>query len=215
MSRTESTMVQLGTIAPAFELVDALTGKAMGRDDVSALSWNDNLSDVVNLSTHGEPAKKHGLLIMFVCVHCPYVKHVEEELARIGRDYFNVGNGPIAIAAIQSNDVSQYPEDGPEAMREQAERLGWRFPYLLDEDQEVARSYGAACTPDFFLFDAEMRLVYRGQLDDSRPRRRDFGNDDPVTGRDLRAAMDAVISGKRPNPEQRSSIGCNIKWRQA
>ncbi len=151
---------------------------------------------------------------MFVCVHCPYVKHVEQELARIGEDYFNDGNGPIAIAAIQSNDISAYPEDGPDGMREQAKRLGWRFPYLLDDTQEVARSYGAACTPDFFLFDAEMKLVYRGQLDASRPRRGDSGNDIPVTGEDLRAAMDAVIAGKRPDPNQRTSIGCNIKWRQ-
>lgn len=215
MSRTESMMVRLGTIAPAFELLNVITGEAMSRDDVFALSWDDNLTDGVNLSTHGGPAKKHGLLVMFICVHCPYVKHVEEEIARIGRDYFDNGLGPIAIAAIQSNDVDQFPEDGPEAMREQATRLGWQFPYLLDQTQEVARAYEAACTPDFFLFDAEMRLVYRGQLDDSRPRRKDFGNDVPVTGRDLRAAMDAVIDGKRPEPEQRSSIGCNIKWRQA
>jgi hypothetical protein len=214
MSRTESTMVQLGTIAPAFELQDVVTGKALSRDDIFAMSWDEDLTDAVNLSTHGGPSRKHGLLLMFVCVHCPYVKHVEEELARIGRDYFD-GKGPIAIAAIQSNDVEQYPEDDPEAMREQATRLGWKFPYLLDQTQEVAREYGAACTPDFFLFNAEMRLVYRGQLDDSRPRRKDFGNDEPVTGKDLRAALDSVIAGKRPDPEQRSSIGCNIKWRQA
>jgi hypothetical protein len=214
MSRTESAMIQLGTIAPPFELVDVLTGKAMGRDDVFALSWDDNLSDAVNLSTQGGPAKKHGLLVMFICVHCPFVKHVEAELANIARDYFgDNGNGPIAIAAIQSNDIEQYPEDGPDNMREQAARLGWHFPYLLDSTQEVARAYEAACTPDFFLFDAGMRLVYRGQLDDSRPRRKDFGNDEPVTGRDLRAALDAVLAGKCPDPEQRNSIGCNIKWR--
>ncbi|HEY5212197.1 MAG TPA: thioredoxin family protein, partial [Acidobacteriaceae bacterium] len=165
--------------------------------------------------THGGSALKHGLLVMFVCVHCPYVKHVEEELARIGHDYFANGRGPIAIAAIQSNDIAAYPEDGPDSMREQATRLGWSFPYLLDETQEVAHAYAAACTPDFFLFDAEMRLVYRGQLDSSRPRRKDFGNDEPVTGKDLRAAMDAVIAGRHPDPEQRSSIGCNIKWRQS
>ena len=214
MSRTESKMVELGTIAPAFELVDVVSGKAMSRDDVFALSWDENLPDRVNTATHGGPAKKHGLLVMFVCVHCPYVKHVEEELGGWGRDYFADGEGPIAIAAIQSNDVVAYPADGPEGMKEQAERLGWRFPYLLDDTQEVARSYGAACTPDFFLFDAEMRLVYRGQLDGSRPRRGDAGNDDPVTGEDLRAAMDAVIAGKRPVPEQRGSIGCNIKYRE-
>jgi thioredoxin-related protein len=215
MARTESTMVELGTIAPPFELVDVLSGKAMSRDDVFALCWEDTASDAVNTATHGGPKKKHGLLIMFVCVHCPYVKHVEQELARIGRDYLGPnGDGPIAIAAIQSNDVQQYPEDGPDGMREQAKRLGWTFPYLLDETQEVARSYGAACTPDFFLFDGEMRLVYRGQLDASRPRRGDFGNDEPVTGVDLRTAMDAVVNGKRPDPNQRGSIGCNIKWRE-
>jgi thiol-disulfide isomerase/thioredoxin len=197
MSRTESMMVELGTVAPAFELTDVVSGKAMSRDDVFALGG------------------KRGLLVMFVCVHCPYVKHVEEELGRIGLDYFGAGGGgPIAIAAIQSNDIEQYPEDGPESMREQAARLGWGFPYLLDETQEVARAYGAACTPDFFLFDGEMRLVYRGQLDDSRPRRKDFGNYIPVTGKDLRAAMDAVIAGRQPEAEQRSSIGCNIKYRE-
>jgi hypothetical protein len=197
MSRTESSMVRLGTIAPDFELVDVTTGKAMNRDEVPG------------------GRKKSGLLIMFICVHCPYVRHVEEELARIGKDYFgHSGEGPIAIAAIQSNDIEQYPEDGPEPMREQAARLGWRFPYLLDPTQEVARSYEAACTPDFFLFDAELHLVYRGQLDSSRPRRKDFGNDEPVTGRDLRVAMDALIAGRQPGQEQRSSIGCNIKWRE-
>jgi hypothetical protein len=153
---------------------------------------------------------------MFVCVHCPYVKHVEKELARIGKDYYGEsGGGPIAIAAIQSNDIDQYPEDGPEFMREQAARLDWRFPYLLDATQEVARSYEAACTPDFFLFDAEMRLAYRGQLDSSRPRRKDFGNDEPVSGKDLRAALDALIYGQKPSNDQRSSIGCNIKWRDS
>jgi hypothetical protein len=197
MSRTESLMVGLGTTAPDFQLVNVMTGNTMNLDEVRG------------------PGKKSGLLIMFVCVHCPYVKHVEVELARIGVDYFGQSEGPIAIAAIQSNDVEQYPEDGPEPMREQANRLGWRFPYLLDAAQEVARSYEAACTPDFFLFDAEMRLAYRGQLDSSRPRRKDFGNDEPVTGKDLRAAMDALIAGRQPDQEQRSSIGCNIKWREA
>lgn len=203
MSRTQSLMVQLGTIAPLFQLIDVLSDKPMTRDDVFALGSNGSTN-------------KHGLLIMFICVHCPYVKHIEKELARIGHDYFGVdGSGPIAIAAIQSNDISQYPEDGPEQMRDQATRLGWKFPYLLDQTQEVAQAYEAACTPDFFLFDAAMRLVYRGQLDDSRPRRGDFGNDEPVTGIDLRAAMDALIAGKLPDLSQRSSIGCNIKWRDA
>ena len=190
MSRTESAMVELGTVAPAFELRDVVTGKAVGRDDVAE--------------------DMNGMLVMFVCVHCPYVKHVEAELARIGADYA----GKIGIAAISSNDVMAYPEDGPEEMKAQASRLGFEFPYLFDETQEVARAYEAACTPDFFLFDAQMKLVYRGQLDDSRPRRGDFGNDVPVTGKDLRAAMDAVIAGKRPETNQRTSLGCNIKWRE-
>jgi len=189
-------MVTLGTVAPAFELVDVVSGKAVGRDDVFA---------------GADAAGRHGLLVMFICVHCPYVKHVEEELARIGRDY----EGKIGIAAISSNDIAAYPQDGPEEMKAQALRLGFRFPYLLDDTQEIARAYEAACTPDLFLFDGEMKLVYRGQLDDSRPRRGDFGNDLPVTGKDLRAAMDAVIAGKQPDPNQRFAVGCNIKWKDA
>ncbi len=211
MSKVQSTMVALGSTAPAFELVDVVSGKALGRDDVFAMSWDDDRSDVENEMTGGgaSPTGRHGLLVMFLCVHCPYVKHVEEELARIGRDY----EGKIAIAAISSNDVETHPQDAPEEMKKQAERLGFRFPYLYDETQEVARAYDAACTPDFFLFDAGMTLVYRGQLDDSRPRRRDSGNDLPVTGKDLRTAMDAVIAGKRPDTNQKFSIGCNIKWK--
>ena len=196
MSRTQSAMVTLGTVAPAFELADVVSGKAVGRDDVFA---------------GADAAGRHGLLVMFICVHCPYVKHVEEELARIGRDY----EGKIGIAAISSNDIAAYPQDGPEEMKAQALRLGFRFPYLLDDTQEIARAYEAACTPDLFLFDGEMKLVYRGQLDDSRPRRGDFGNDLPVTGKDLRAAMDAVIAGKQPDPNQRFAVGCNIKWKDA
>ncbi len=188
MSKTESAMVELGTVAPAFELPEVVTGKAVGRDDVA----------------------KNGLLVMFICVHCPYVKHVEAELARIGADY----EGKIGIAAISSNDVAAYPQDAPEEMKAQAQRLGFHFPYLFDESQEVARAYDAACTPDFYLFDREMKLVYHGQLDDSRPRRGDAGNDIPVTGRDLRKALDEVIAGKRPDTNQRTSLGCNIKWRQ-
>ncbi len=212
MSRTQSAMVELGTVAPAFELMDVVSGRAVGRDDVLALAWDDDRSDQANLMPGGGASKngRHGLLVMFVCVHCPYVKHVEQELARIGRDYA----GRIAMVAISSNDVEAYPQDGPERMKEQAERLGWRFPYLFDESQEVGRSYGAACTPDFFLFDAEMKLVYRGQLDRSRPRRGDLGNDEPVTGADLRRAMDDVTAGRRPDPNQRTSVGCNIKWKE-
>ncbi len=205
-------MVELGSEAPPFELIDVVSGRPFGRDDVAALAWDDGVTDQTNLMTGGGTSKigRHGLLVMFLCVHCPYVKHVEEELARIGRDY----EGRIAIAAISSNDVTAYPQDSPEEMKKQAERLGFRFPYLYDETQDVARSYNAACTPDFFLFNAEMRLVYRGQLDDSRPRRGDSGNDVPVTGKDLRAAMDAVIAGRRPDTNQRTSLGCNIKWRE-
>jgi thiol-disulfide isomerase/thioredoxin len=191
MSKTESSMMELGLDAPAFELEDVVTGRAVGRDDVA------------------DGAR--GLLVMFLCVHCPYVKHVEQELARISKDY----EGRIAIAAISSNDVATHPEDSPEQMKAQALRLGFRFPYLYDETQEVAREYHAACTPDFFLYDADKKLVYRGQLDDSRPQRPSGGgNDIPVTGKDLRAAMDAVVAGKRPDTNQRSSIGCNIKWRE-
>src|ERR1700677_675696 len=206
MSKMQSTMVALGSVAPAFELVDVVSGKAVGRDDVFATASDDARADSASCSTTG----CHGLLVMFVCVHCPYVKHVEEELARIGRDY----EGKVAIVAVSSNDVEAFPQDGPEEMKRQAERLGWRFPYLFDETQEVARAYDAACTPDFFLFDGEMKLVYRGQLDDSRPRRGDAGNDVPVTGKDLRAAMDAVIAGKRPDTNQRFAVGCNIKWKE-
>jgi len=198
MSRVESLMVELGTVAPPFELLDVVSGKTLSRDAIFA---------------PGGRAKK-GLLVMFVCVHCPYVKHLEAELGKIGRDYHGTnGEGPIAVAAIQSNDIEQYPDDGPDGMREQAARLGWTFPYLLDETQEIARAYEATCTPDFFLFDAELKLVYRGQLDDSRPMRKDFGNNLPVTGKDLRAALDAVVAGTLPAVEQRSSIGCNIKYR--
>ena len=205
MSKTQSTMVALGSVAPAFELVDVVSGKAVGRDDVFATASEDARADAANCSTTG----CHGLLVMFVCVHCPYVKYVEEELARISKDY----EGRIGMVAISSNDVEAYPQDGPEEMKKQALRLGWRFPYLFDETQEGARAYDAACTPDFFLFDGGMKLVYRGQLDESRPRRGDAGNDVPVTGRDLRAAMDAVIAGKRPDTNQRTSLGCSIKWK--
>ena len=177
-------MVELGTVAPAFELADVVTGGAVGRDDVAA--------------------NGRGLLVMFICVHCPYVKHVEQELARIGVDYA----GKIAIAAISANDVASHPEDSPENMKAQAERLGFRFPYLYDETQDVARAYSAACTPDTFVFDGERRLVYRGQLDDSRPK-----NDRPVTAADVRAAVDAVLAGRPVNSDQRPSIGCGIKWR--
>jgi peroxiredoxin len=197
MSKTQSAMVELGTVAPAFELMDVVSGEAVGRDDVFA---------------GADASGRHGLLVMFICVHCPYVVHVEKELARIGADY----EGKIGAVAISSNDIEAYPDDGPESMKAQAERLGFRFPYLFDETQEVARAYDAACTPDVFLFDGEMKLVYRGQLDDSRPQRPSGGgNDIPVTGSDLRKAMDDVIAGKRPDTNQRFSVGCNIKWKSS
>lgn len=207
---TQSGMMELGTVAPAFELLDVVSGRAIGRDDVVALAVGDNASEGavregLNATGHG----KRGLLVMFLCVHCPYVKHIEAELARIGKDYA----GKIGMAAISSNDVGAYPEDGPEEMKKQAERLGFAFPYLYDESQEVARAYGAVCTPELYLFDQELKLVYRGQLDESRPRRGTAGNDIPVTGKDLRTAMDAVIRGARPDTNQKASIGCSIKWR--
>ncbi|MGA9162015.1 MAG: thioredoxin family protein [Actinomycetota bacterium] len=177
-------MLPLGTEAPGFELPDVTTGR------------------IVSLTDH---ADKAGLLVMFLCRHCPYVKHVRAELARLGRDF---ADSELAIVAIGSNDPAAYPEDAPESLAEEAREAGYVFPYLFDETQEVAKAYTAACTPDFFLFDADRALVYRGQLDDSRP-----SNGLPVTGEDLRAAIDAVLSGTPVAEEQRASIGCGIKWR--
>jgi len=185
MARTESTMeLALGTEAPDFALQDVGTGKTVRRDDFRG---------------------QKGLLVMFICAHCPYVKHVEKGLAALGSDYESQS---IGIVAISSNDAKNYPDDAPDGLNAQARRLRFRFPYLFDETQEVARAYHAACTPDFFLFDNGLKLVYRGQFDGSRP-----GNGVPVTGQDLRAAMDAVISGKPVPAEQRPSLGCNIKWK--
>jgi peroxiredoxin len=184
MARTESTMTELGTEAPGFRLPDVVSGEFVALED-----FND----------------MPGLLVMFICRHCPYVKHVQEELGRLGRDY---RERDLGLVAISSNDADNYPDDAPASLAEQARELGFTFPYCYDETQEVARSYGAACTPDFFLFDRSRRLVYRGQLDDSRP-----GNDRPVTGRDLRAAIDALLDGRPVDPDQRPSLGCNIKWK--
>lgn len=181
----ESKMTELGMPAPDFRLPDA-QGGVVSRDDF---------------------ADAPALLVMFICNHCPYVKHVRSELARVAEDYQRRGLG---VVGISSNDVEQFPEDGPEAMAKEARDAGYIFPYLYDETQEVARAYGAACTPDLFVFDADRRLAYRGQLDGSRP-----GNDVPVTGEDLRTALDAVLDG-RPAPErQYPSVGCSIKWREA
>jgi peroxiredoxin len=185
MSLTESTMLELDTTAPDFALTDVVTGKTVRRDDF-----------------HHQKA----LLVMFICAHCPYVKHLEKGLAALGKDY---AGKPIGIVAISSNDVAINPDDSPAGLKRQAETCGFNFPYLYDETQAVARAYKAACTPDFFLFDADLRLVYRGQFDLSRP-----GNGTPVSGKDLRAAIDAALEGKSPLEAQRPSIGCSIKWKE-
>jgi peroxiredoxin len=184
MAATESTMLDLGTIAPDFSLPDAVSGNTVRRDDYKG---------------------KKALLVFFICPHCPFVKHINEALAALGRDY---ADQPIGIVAIGSNDAVTYPTDSPEGLKQQAETFGFKFPYLYDESQSVAQAYKAACTPDFFLFDGGFSLVYRGQFDASRP-----GNGIPVTGKDLRAAIDLALEGKPVPTDQRPSIGCNIKWK--
>ncbi len=185
MALTPSTMLGLGTQAPDFSLQDVVSGKQISLNSFSG---------------------KKGLLVMFICQHCPYVQHVKEELARLGKEYAAKNLG---IVAISSNDAENYPDDKPEKLKEMAKELGFSFPFCYDESQEVARAYSAACTPDFFLFDQDQRLVYRGQMDDSRP-----GNGKPVNGRDLRAAIDAVLAGRPVSADQKPSIGCNIKWKK-
>ncbi len=183
MVMTPSTMLSLGTEARPFRLPDT-----EGRE--------------VSLADFRQTP---GLLVAFICNHCPFVRHIRHELARFGREYQERG---LAIVAINSNDVESHPEDRPDRMAEEVRQVGYTFPYLYDETQEVAKAYRAACTPDFFLFDGDRRLVYRGQFDGSRP-----GNEEPITGEDLREAADAVLAG-RPVPEdQQPSVGCNIKWR--
>jgi peroxiredoxin len=184
MARTASTMLALGTKAPEFRLPDAVSGA------------------MISLDTF---AGKAGLLVMFICRHCPFVKHVQEELARLGNDY---GDRNLGIVAISANDVANYPDDAPDKLNEMAQTLGFTFPLCYDESQETAKAYTAACTPDFFLFDGDRNLVYRGQLDDSRP-----GNSEPVDGHSLRAAIEALLAGKTIDPAQKPSIGCNIKWK--
>jgi peroxiredoxin len=184
MVLTASTMLPLGTKAPDFQLADVVSG------------------ETISLSTN---AGKKALLVMFICRHCPFVKHIKDELAQLGKDYVN---RDVGIVAISSNDASNYPDDAPEQLKAMATDLGLPFPVCYDESQETAKAYTAACTPDFFVFDTEQRLVYRGQLDDSRP-----SNAKPVTGEDLRAALDAVLAEQPVNPEQKPSIGCNIKWK--
>jgi peroxiredoxin len=184
MAATPSTMLALGTPAPDFKLPDVVSGRTISPADFSG---------------------KSALLVMFICKHCPFVLHVRDELARLGRDYAGKSAG---IVAISSNDAASYPDDSPENLKKFAAASGFNFPLCYDESQAVAKAYTAACTPDFFLFDADRRLVYRGQLDDSRPGK------GTATGRDLRAALDAVLAGKPLSPDQKPSIGCNIKWKR-
>jgi thiol-disulfide isomerase/thioredoxin len=184
MVLTASTMLALGTKAPGFHLPEVVS-----RENISLANFAD----------------KKALLVMFICRHCPFVKHIQQELANLGKDYFN---SDLGIVAISANDAENYPNDAPESLKEMANDLGFNFPFCYDETQETAKSYTAACTPDFFLFDQERKLVYRGQLDDSRP-----SNNQPVTGADLRAAIEAILSDQPVISEQIASVGCNIKWK--
>lgn len=184
MALTPSTMIPLGSLAPDFTLPDTVSG--------SNISLNELKSDKATV-------------IMFICNHCPYVKHVQDGLVELANDYMPKG---VSFIAINSNDVENYPDDSPGKMKEVAERLGYPFPYLFDESQLVAKAYDAACTPDYFIYDKDLKLVYRGQMDGSRP-----GNGVPVSGSDIRNALDEIISGNELSPDQVPSIGCNIKWR--
>jgi len=185
MSLTPSTMLPLGTQAPDFKLPDVVSGRPV------------SLNDFKN---------KKGLLVMFICQHCPYVQHIKQELTRLGKDY---ASKDMALIAISSNDADNYPDDSPAELKKFVKAEGFVFPFLYDESQEVAKRYTAACTPDLFLFNRKRELIYRGQLDDSRP-----GNGKPVTGKDLRAAMDAVLADKPVTPDQHPATGCNIKWKK-
>ena len=184
MAATPSTMLPLGTQIPAFSLPNSVDGRMVSPEDYKGAV---------------------ALVVMFICNHCPFVKHVMKELGALAGDY---APKRVGFIAINANDVAAYPDDAPDRMKELAQAEGWSFPFLYDETQEVAKAFQAACTPDFYVFGAEQRLIYRGQLDDSRP-----GNDVPVTGRDIRAALDAVLAGKEVPKDQNPSIGCNIKWR--
>ena len=185
MAITPSTMIPLGSKAPAFTLPDTVSGKNLSLADISSGKIT---------------------VLMFICNHCPFVKHVNVGLVQLAKDYIPKG---ISFIAISSNDVVNFPEDSPEKMKMTAKELGYTFPYLYDESQEVARAYDAACTPDFFIYDKDLKLVYRGQLDDSRP-----SNGISVTGKDMRAALDLLLAGKTVPIEQKPSIGCNIKWKK-
>jgi peroxiredoxin len=182
MAATASLMTELGRIAPEFTLPNVATGELVSLQQLP---------------------KKPATLVMFICRHCPYVLHVKPELARLNDDY----SERVNLIGISSNDVERYPEDGPDKLAELAEELG--FPVLYDESQDVAKAYQAACTPDFFLFDGQHRLVYRGQLDDSRP-----GNSKSLNGKDLRGALDSVLAGRQVDPDQKASVGCSIKWKR-
>ncbi len=184
MARTPSNMLPIGTIAPPFELKDTVSGQFM---------------DFQNLKS------EKGTVVMFICNHCPYVIHIKEEMVNIAKEYTEKG---IAFIAISSNDVQNYPDDSPEKMKEFADESGFVFPYLYDETQDVAKAYDAACTPDFYVFDGDDRCIYRGRMDGATP-----GNNVPVTGTDLRNALDALMAGKEVNEEQLPSMGCNIKWK--
>lgn len=184
MALTPSTMLPLGTKAPDFQLPDTVSGKTISLDTF---------------------ADKKGLLVIFMCRHCPFVKHIQGELGKIGKDY---GESNLGIIAISANDAANYPEDAPHLLKDMAVDLGFTFPFCYDESQETAKAYTAACTPDFFLFDANRELVYRGQLDDSRP-----SNNQAITGKDLRLAIDALLADNPVHSDQKPSIGCNIKWK--
>lgn len=185
MSYTESNMLPLGSDAPPFALPDTVSGKTIRLKDI---------------------ASDKATVVMFICNHCPYVIHVNDEIVRLANDYLSKG---VSFVAISSNDVENYPEDGPEKMKQVAEKLKYPFPYLYDESQNVARAFDAACTPDFYVFDKDLKLVYRGRIDDSRPR-----SGTPLTGKDLRAALDAVLEGRPVAEKQYPSGGCNIKWKK-
>jgi len=184
MALTPSTMLALDTKAPDFLLTDVVSNA-----QISLATFTD----------------KKALLVMFICRHCPFVKHIQDELAKLGKDYQSQSLG---IVAISTNDANKYPDDAPDKLKDMALELGFTFPFCYDETQEVAKAYTAACTPDFFLFDQNRKLVYRGQLDDSRP-----SNGVPVTGKDLRAAVDAVLNNQSVSQDQKPSVGCNIKWK--
>lgn len=184
MVATPSQMIPLGTKAPAFELQDTISGEMISLDEIKS---------------------EKGTVVMFICNHCPYVKHVSSLLPELANEYMEKG---ISFVAISSNDVESYPDDSPDNMKKFAEEHNFPFPYLFDESQEVARAYSAVCTPDTFVFDGNMELVYRGQLDASRPK-----NDIPVTGKDIRAALDALLRGEPISQDQKPSIGCSIKWK--